>query len=227
MEITITQRKLQGTGASRRLRHGGRVPGILYGAGQEAQAIELDHNELFHKLRQESFHSSILKLIMDGRETHALLRDVQMHPFRLQVLHVDFQRVDLNSKIHMKVPLHFINADICPGVKLSGAIVSHILNEVEVLCLPRDLPEFVEVDLKDVTVGHSVHLSDIKAPPGIEFAALTKGENLAVATAVLPRSARVEDDETSAPVSAADVPAISQKAPAAATAPEAKDSKKK
>ncbi len=226
MEIIITQRQAQGTGASRRLRNGGRVPGILYGAGQEAQAIELDHNELFHKLRQESFHSSILKLVLNGKETHALLRDVQMHPFRAQVLHVDFQRVDLNTKIHMKVPLHFVNADICPGVKLSGAIVSHILNEVEVLCLPRDLPEFVEVDLKDMNVGHSIHLSDIKAPPGIEFAALTKGENLAVAAAVLPRAARVED-ETAVPVSAADVPAANQKAPAAAAAPEAKDNKKK
>ncbi len=226
MEITITQRQAQGTGASRRLRNSGRVPGILYGAGQEAQAIELDHNELYHKLRQESFHSSILRLILDGKETHALLRDVQMHPFRLQVLHVDFQRVDLNSKIHMKVPLHFINADICPGVKLSGAIVSHILNEVDVLCLPRDLPEFVEVDLKDMNVGHSIHLSDIKAPPGIEFAALTKGENLAVAAAVLPRAARVED-ETATPLSAADVPATNQKAPAvAAAAPEAKGGKK-
>jgi len=224
MEIEVTKRTVQGTGASRRLRHSGRVPGILYGAGKDALAIELDHNELFHKLRQESFHASVLNLKLDGEMQPALLRDVQMHPFRAIVLHVDFQRVDVNRKIHMKVPLHFINADISPGVKLSGANISHILNEVEVLCLPADLPEFIEVDLKDLTVGHSLHLSDIKVPAGIEFAAVVKGDNPAVAAAVLPRAAKVEDEEV-APVAVAEVPAANQKAPVAA--PEAgKDSKK-
>ncbi len=225
MEIEVTKRTVQGTGASRRLRHNGRVPGILYGAGKDALAIELDHNELFHKLRQESFHASVLNLKLDGEVLPALLRDVQMHPFRAIVLHVDFQRVDVNRKIHMKVPLHFINADISPGVKLSGANISHILNEVEVLCLPADLPEFIEVDLKDLTVGHSLHLSDITAPAGIEFAAVVKGDNPPVAAAVLPRAARVEDEEVAVPVAAAEVPAANQKAPVAA--PEAsKDSKK-
>ena len=224
MEIEVTKRTVQGTGASRRLRHNGRVPGILYGAGKDALAIELDHNELFHKLRQEAFHASVLTLKLDGEPQPALLRDVQMHPFRAIVLHVDFQRVDSSRKIHMKVPLHFINGDISPGVKLSGANISHILNEVEVLCLPADLPEFIEVDLKDLTVGHSLHLSDIKAPVGIEFAAVVKGDNPAVAAAVLPRAARVEDEEIAAPVAAAEVPAANQKAPVAA--PEAGKDKK-
>ena len=220
MEIEVTQRTVQGTGASRRLRRNGRVPGIIYGAGKDALAIELDHNDIYHKLRQEAFHSSVLTIKLDGQSQPALLRDVQMHPFKPIVLHVDFQRVDASRKIHMKVPLHFINGDICPGVKLSGANISHILNEVEVLCLPGDLPEFIEVDLKDLTVGHSLHLSDIKAPAGLEFASLVKGENPAVAAAVLPRAARAEEEATPA-VAAADVPAANQKAPAAEAGKEA------
>ncbi|MDA8416805.1 MAG: 50S ribosomal protein L25/general stress protein Ctc [Betaproteobacteria bacterium] len=211
MEITITKRTVQGTGASRRLRRSGRVPGILYGAGQDASAIEFDHNELYHKLRQEAFHSSVINLSLDGVGHAAVLRDVQMHPFRQLVLHVDFQRVDLLKKMHTKVPLHYINGDVSPGVKQSGAIVSHILTEIEVLCLPQDLPEFIEVDLHDLTVAHPFHVADLKAPAGVEFAALHKGENPAVVAAVLPRAARAEED--SAPVSVADIPATNQKAP--------------
>ncbi|MBU6467576.1 MAG: 50S ribosomal protein L25/general stress protein Ctc [Betaproteobacteria bacterium] len=213
MEIKVTQRSVQGTGASRRLRRQGRVPGIVYGGGAEALAIELDHNEIYHKLRQESFHSSILTMKMDDKTEQALLRDVQMHPFKPIVLHVDFQRVNANEKIHMKVPLHFVNGDISPAVKLSGAIISHIFNEVEVLCLPQNLPEFIEVDLKELTVGHSLHLADVKAPSGIEFVAVVKGENPAVVSAVLPRAAKADDDNAPV-VSAADVPAANQKAPA-------------
>jgi large subunit ribosomal protein L25 len=220
MDIKATKRSVQGTGASRRLRHQGRVPGILYGGG-EAVALEFDHNDLYHKLRQEAFHSSILNLDLDGKAEKALLRDVQMHPFRQIVLHIDLQRVDVTRKIHMKVPFHFINADVCPGVKLGGAIISHIQNEVEVLCLPGDLPEYIEVDLKDLSVAHPFHLSDIKAPAGIEFAALTKGENPAVVAAVLPRAARAEEEE-SAVVAMADVPAANQKAPVAEPAKDAK-----
>lgn len=211
MEITITKRTLQGTGASRRLRRAGRVPGVVYGAGQEAQAIEFDHNELYHKLRNEAFHSSVIQLNLDGVGQAALLRDVQMHPFRQLVLHVDFQRVDLQKKMHTKVPLHFINGEVSPGVKQSGAIISHILTEIEVLCLPQDLPEFIEVDLLELTVAHPFHVADLKAPAGIEFAALHKGDNPPVVAAVLPRAARAEEDAT--PVSVADVPATNQKAP--------------
>ncbi|NDU90459.1 MAG: 50S ribosomal protein L25/general stress protein Ctc [Ferrovum sp.] len=213
MEITITHRTAQGTGASRRLRRAGRVPGILYGDNQEALVIEFDHNELFHKLRQEAFHSSVISLDLDGKSHPALLRDVQRHPFKALILHVDFQRVDVNRKLHTKVPLHFINGDNSPGVKQSGAIISHILTEIEVLCLPGDLPEYIEVDLHDLTVAHPFHVADLKTPNGIEFAALHKGENPVVVAAVLPRAARAEED-LAPTVSVADVPAISQKAPA-------------
>ena len=224
MEITVTERLLQGTGASRRLRRSGRVPGILYGTNQKPQNIELDHNELFHKLKQEAFHSSILDVKLNGQSQPALLRNVQMHPFRQLVLHIDLQRVDPDQKIHMKVPFHFINADISPAVKQSGAIVTHIFNEIEILCLPKDLPEFVLVDLQHLSLGHSMHLSDITLPEEIAFAALHKNENLAVVTAVLPRAAKA--DEEAVIVSPADIPATNQKAPVAA-APASKEAPKK
>lgn len=195
IELAVTKRDLQGTGASRRLRHAGRVPGILYGGKSAAQAIELDHNEIFHKLRQEAFHASILTLVVDGAPEQALLRDVQMHAWKPIVLHVDFQRVEADQPIHMKVPLHFTNADVAPGVKTSGGNVSHILNEIEVRCLPHLLPEFVEVDLSHLEAGHSIHASDLKLPEGVTFAAARHGENPAIATIVLPRAAKAAATE--------------------------------
>ena len=162
IEIAATKRSAQGTGASRRLRRTSRVPGILYGGANPAQAIELDHNEIFHKLRQEAFHATILNVVVDGTPEQALLRDVQMHAWKPEVLHIDFQRVAADQKIHMKVPLHFINADVAPGVKGSGGNVSHILNEIEVVCLPHLLPEFIVVDLAHLHAGHSIHVSDLK-----------------------------------------------------------------
>ena len=153
IEFNAQKRTLQGTGASRRLRRAGRVPGIVYGGEKPAEAIEFDHNEIFHKLKQESFHASVLTMVIEGDRQNVLLRDVQMHAFKRQVLHLDFQRVDATHKIHTKVPLHFINADIAPGVKLQGGIVSHVLTELEVRCLPGDLPEFIEVDLQEVEQG--------------------------------------------------------------------------
>ena len=203
IEINVTKRDVQGTGASRRLRHAGRVPGVIYGGTTGAQAIELDHNEIFHKLRQEAFHATVLTLVVDGAAEQALLRDVQMHAWKPEVLHVDFQRVLADQKIHMKVPLHFINADIAPGVKTAGGNVSHILNEVEILCLPAALPEFIEVDLAHLQAGHSIHISDLKVAEGIEFAAAHKGGNPAVATIVLPRAAKAAAGEEAAEGAAA------------------------
>jgi len=228
MQISIKaqSRTLQGTGASRRLRRAEKVPGILYGGGQSASPIELDHNELFHKLKLEAFHASILTMEMDGAKQTVLLRDVQMHPFRQLVLHVDFQRVAADQKIHMKVPLHFINADVAPGVKLSHGLVSHVMNEVDVVCLPKDLPEFIEVDLKDLTAGHSIHLSQLSAPAGVEFAAVVRGEDATVVTIVIPRAA-VEEAAAAAAPSAADVPAAKQKEAAPAPAAPAKGKDKK
>lgn len=188
LEFNAQARTLQGTGASRRLRKAGRVPGVVYGGEKAAQAIDIDHNEIWHKLRQEVFHASILTMKIDGASESVLLRDIQMHPFKRQVLHLDFQRVDAKQAIHLKVPLHFINSEIAPGVKLQGGIVSHVITEIEVKCLPGDLPDFIEVDVKDMSAGHSIHLSAINMPKGVE-AVSHKGEDPVVVTIVIPRGA--------------------------------------
>ncbi len=204
-------RKVQGTGASRRLRRAEKVPGIVYGGGKDASVIELDHNDIFHKLRNEAFHASILDMNLDGKIEPVLLRDVQMHAWKQIVLHVDFQRVAADKKIHMKVPLHFVNADVAPGVKLSGGIVSHVVNELDISCLPKDLPEFIEVDLKDLVAGHSLHVSALKMPAGVESVASHRGGDPVVATIIIPRAVAAEETAAAA-VSAADVPAANQKA---------------
>ncbi|HRQ09010.1 MAG TPA: 50S ribosomal protein L25/general stress protein Ctc, partial [Nitrosomonas europaea] len=161
IEISANSRKLHGTGANRRLRSQGRLPGVIYGGNGDAQSIELDHKDLYYKLKMEAFHASILSISIDGKKEQVLLRDVQMHPFKQQVLHIDFQRVRQDQKIHVKVPLHFINADIAPGVKLSGGMISHVATEIEISCLPKDLPEFITVDLSGMTAGSTLHLSDL------------------------------------------------------------------
>ncbi len=210
--IKAETRKVQGTGASRRLRRAEKVPGIVYGGGKDATVIELDHNDIFHKLRNEAFHASILDMDLDGKTEPVLLRDVQMHAWKQIVMHVDFQRVAADRKIHMRVPLHYVNADISPGVKTSGGIVSHPTNEIDISCLPKDLPEFIEVDLKDLAAGQSIHLSDLKFPSGVESVALHRKDNQVVATIVIPRAVAAEEVETPAAVAAADVPAANQKA---------------
>ncbi|MBK7354366.1 MAG: 50S ribosomal protein L25/general stress protein Ctc [Nitrosomonas sp.] len=198
IEIDANNRAMQGKGASRRLRRAGKVPGIVYGGEGQAQSIELDHNNLFHKLKLEAFHASILSLSLDGKKEQVLLRDVQMHPYKLQVLHVDFQRVDQNKKIHMKVPLHFINAEIAPGVKLSGGLISHVLTEVDISCLPKDLPEFITADLSEMTAGSTLHLKDLKLPQGVEIIALSRGDDLPVATLTVKRADEGTEEGSSA-----------------------------
>jgi large subunit ribosomal protein L25 len=201
IEITANTRKLQGTGASRRLRAAGKLPGVIYG-GEEgaAQSIEMDHKDLFYKLKLEAFHASILSINIDGKTEQVLLRDVQMHPFKLQVLHVDFQRINQNQKIHVKVPLHFVNAEIAPGVKLSGGTVSHVLTEIDVSCLPKDLPEFITVDLSEMAAGNTLHLSDLKLPERVEILALLKGDDQAVAALVVQRGGGTGNETESAEV---------------------------
>jgi len=213
IEIAATSRKAQGTGASRRLRKANRVPGIVYG-NSEPVSIDLDHNTLYFALKKEAFHASVLSLDLDGKKEAVLLRDFHMHPFRQQVLHIDFQRVDAKKKIHMKVPLHFINADIAPGVKSSGGIISHVLNELTIACLPAALPTSIEVDLATLALGHSIHVSDVKLPKGVEVAGHHHASD-AVATVQVPRGA-VEAAATEAAEAA---PAA---APAAAAKPAAK-----
>ncbi len=215
IEINARKREAQGTGASRRLRHQGMVPAILYGGDKEPVNLVLDHQALVLNLRNERFHASILTLDLAGSKEQVLLRAVNMHPFKLQVQHVDFQRISKDKKIHMKVPMHFINADKSPGVKEQGGVVSHILNELDIVCFPADLPEFVEVDLSGLAVGNSVHARQLALPKGVELA-LNKNEDPVVATVVVPQL--ITEDETvaaeAAVVSAADVPTTAQAAPA-------------
>jgi large subunit ribosomal protein L25 len=195
IEFTAFPRAGEGRGASRRLRHAGKAPGVVYGADANPMPIELDHNALIHALKAEAFHSSILTMKLDGQAQKVLLRDVQMHPFKAQVLHVDFQRVDENKKIHMKVPLHFVNEAVSPAVKLAGAIVGHIVNELDVSCLPKDLPEFIVVDLSTLETGKSIHVSELTLPQGVT--AITHGKDPVVATAIIPK-AQVEEVEEAA-----------------------------
>ena len=189
MKVVAFERNLQGTGASRRLRNSGKTPGIVYGAAAEPQLIELDHNALWYALKKEAFHSSILDLEVAGKSQRVLLRDVQYHPFRQLVLHVDFQRVDPNKKLHTKVPVHFMNQETNPAVKLGGAIISHVVTEVEIECLPGDLPEFVELDLAKVEAGQSLHAKDITLPKGVSLVAHIESENPVIASAAVPAGA--------------------------------------
>ena len=199
MKVVAFKRELQGSGASRRLRNSGQTPGIIYGGTEAPIAISLDHNALYHALKKEVFHSSILDLEIDGKAQKVLLRDFQMHAFKQLVLHADFQRVDSSKKIHVKVALHFANADVSPAVKLHGATISHVANELDIECLPGDLPEFITVDLSNVDVGHSVHVADLTLPKGVT--AVTHGNNLTIATASVPaghvaaEAAAVEEDK--------------------------------
>jgi large subunit ribosomal protein L25 len=214
IEIKAEPRSVQGTGASRRLRRESKVPGILYGAGKDALNIEVDHKELWFKLKMEAFHASILDLDVGGEKSQVLLRDYQMHPFRALILHVDFQRVDPSRKIHVKVPLHFVNADISPGVKVAGGQVQHVMHELEIACLPKDLPESIEIDLSSLQAGHSLHLSAVKLPAGVE-AIVPKGEDPTVATVVIPKVMTADEEAaelalTTVAPSAADVPTIAQ-----------------
>ncbi|GAB7539265.1 50S ribosomal protein L25/general stress protein Ctc [Burkholderia sp. 22PA0099] len=196
MKVVAFERTLQGTGASRRLRNTGKTTGIVYGGEAAPQMIELDHNALWHALKKETFHASILELEVAGKTESVLLRDVQYHPFRQLVLHVDFQRVDAKKKLHTKVPVHFLNAETSPAVKLSSAVISHVIAELDIECLPSALPEFVEVDLSKLEAGQSIHAKDIALPNGVALVAHLDAENPVVATATIP--AAVVSDEAAA-----------------------------
>jgi large subunit ribosomal protein L25 len=206
IEIKAVKRDVKGTGASRRLRRAGSVPGVVYGAGKDAVNIELNTKELFLQFRHEAFHASILSLNLDGKKEDVLLRDFQMHPVRNSIQHMDFQRVNANEKVHVKIPFHFLHEDTAPGVKVGGGIVAHIMTEAEVSCLPKDLPEFIEVDLAALELGDSVHLSQITLPKGVEFVALSHGNDAAVAAIAKTRGG-VSDDATDGETPAADAPA--------------------
>ena len=196
-EINAQPRTVQGSGASRRLRHANKVPGIIYGGTTAPTMVEMDHNPLIIALRKESFHASVLTLKIGDVVETVLLRDAQMHPYKAQVLHVDSQRVDATHAIHQKVPLHFINGDVAPGVKLSGGIVSPALNELDVSCLPQDLPSFIEVDLKDLKAGQTIHVSQMTLPKGVK--AIVHGDDDPVVVVITVKKAAAEAAEGDAP----------------------------
>jgi large subunit ribosomal protein L25 len=216
MKVVAITRTVEGSGASRRLRHAGKVPGIVYGGKGQATNISMDHNPLFHSLRVEAFHSSILDMDLDGKSERVLLRDVQWHPYKQLVMHIDFQRVAEDQKIQLRVPLHFTNQEISPAVKTSAAIVSHIVNDLEISCLPADLPSFIEVDLSNLEVGKAVHLNDVPLPKGVTVILHGK-DNPVLVTASMPGAVE-EEPAAATPAAAA--------APAAAKKDEKKDDKK-
>lgn len=208
MNFVAYERAKQGTGASRRLRNSGKTPGIVYGGSAEPQLIEVDHNALWHALKKEAFHSSVLDMEVAGTTSKVLLRDVQYHPYKQLVLHIDFQRVDDKTKLHMKVPLHFSNAEESDAVKVDKCMVNPVVNELDVTCMPSDLPEFIAVDLSTLKKGVSLHLKDIKLPKGVS-AVIRGGQN-----------------NNPVLVSVAN-PVVEVEAPAADTAPAAADAKGK
>ena len=183
MKFVAFERSMQGTGASRRLRNSGKTPGIVYGGTGEPKLIELDHNALWHALKKEAFHASILEMELAGQTSKVLLRDYQMHPFKQLVLHIDFQRVEANTMLHMKVPFHFSGEENSPAVKNDKCLINHVINEIEVACLPADLPEFIAVDLSTLEKGKSLHLNDIQLPKGVKAVTHGKANPLLVSVA--------------------------------------------
>jgi len=200
-EITAQTRTVQGSGASRRLRRGNKVPGIVYGGAAAPETIELDHNTLLINLKKEAFHSSVLTLNIDGKKQQVLLRDTQVHAYKPLVLHIDFQRVDAKQELHTKVPLHFVNEDIAPGVKLSGGLVNHVLTELDVSCLPKDLPEFIEVDVSALKVGDNIHVSELKLPKGVKI--VSHGGDDGVVVTIAAKKGGAAADEAAAETPAA------------------------
>jgi large subunit ribosomal protein L25 len=218
-KLTASSRKDEGKGASRRLRHAGMIPAIVYGGEDKPSSIQLEHEKTWVASQHEWFYSSILTLDVDGKPQQVLLRDMQRHPFKQQIMHLDFQRVSANQAIRVNVQLHFVNQDKSPAGKSADVVLTHELNEIEISCLPKDLPEFIEVDLGEMKLGDTVHLSDVKLPKGVELAHKIDDEhNPAVAVA---RHTREESEEAAAPAAeSAEVPAAKQDAEGAEGAAE-------
>ncbi|HYD77266.1 50S ribosomal protein L25/general stress protein Ctc [Ramlibacter sp.] len=216
MKFVAFERAKQGTGASRRLRNTGRTPAIVYGGEGQPQLIELDHNALWHALKKEAFHSTILEMELNGKTSKVLLRDVQMHPFKQLVQHADFQRVDAKTRLHMKVPVHYVKAEESQAVKLEHCVVNTVISELEIACFPGDLPEFIEVDLSGLKKGMSLHLADITLPKGVT--AVTHGKKNPVLVSVVTTVAEEAAPEGEAAAAAA--------APAPEAKPAAKAAKK-
>jgi large subunit ribosomal protein L25 len=224
--IEAESRTVQGTGASRRLRHAGLVPAIVYGGKSEPKMISVNHNELWKNLKHETFYSAIITLNIGGESEQVVLKDLHRHPVREAVLHMDLQRVLADVLLRVRVPLHFKGADVAPGVKTGGGVIEHLLNDVEVECLPANIPEPFEIDVSGLNLNDSIHLSQIKLPEGVELVELKHDNDLAIVALHLPRAA----EEEPAAEAAAEVPATAQKAPdakAGAAAKPAAPAKKK
>ena len=188
-------RTVQGTGASRRLRRSGRVPAILYGGASEPVQLSIDHNEMLRHLEHEAFYSHILSIDVDGKTENAVLKDLQRHPAKAQILHADFMRVVAGQAMRMTVPLHFVGEDTSPGIKNSGGVLDRQRNELEIECLPKNLPEYIEVDVSALDINDSIHLEELTLPEGVESVAKMHGENWTVAAVHVPRVAVEESDE--------------------------------
>ena len=219
MKFVAFERAKQGTGASRRLRNTGKTPGIVYGGEGQPQLVELDHNALWHALKKEAFHATILDMELAGKESKVLLRDVQMHPYKPMVQHIDFQRVDAKTKLHMKVPFHFVKAEESQAIKFEACVANHVMSEIDISCLPADLPEFISVDLSGLKKGMSLHLNDIQLPKGVT--AVTRGKPNPVLVSVVV-TAGEEVAEPGAEAAAGAAPAADAKAAPAAKGGDAK-----
>lgn len=216
MKIVANTRKTQGSGASRRLRRADKLPGILYGGSEQPTLIALEHNPIFFALKKEKFHASILTMELDGKDELCVLRDFQLHPYKPQVLHIDFQRVNPNEPVVMSIPLHFYGQENSPAVKIDKALINRVLSAIEVSCLPKDLPEFVDVDLSGLTAHDTLRVLDIKLPEGVK-AVVRANSNPPVVTVVTD----LDDDEDTAAAdttAAAAAPAAGAAAPAAGAA---------
>lgn len=195
-EVLAEVRNLPGSSNSKKLRRNGKVPGVVYGAGKDVLNIQLEHNSIMLALDVESFHSSILSLEIEGKKEKVLLRDFQVHPYKQKITHIDFQRVDEKKKLHTKVPLHYIGEEDSPAVKLNGGLMSHVMTEVELTCLPKDLPGFIEVDLSTLDIGNSIHVREIKLPKGVDLV-LHGQDDPVIATAVKPKVVDIVEEEVS------------------------------
>lgn len=226
-EVEATLRNDIGKGASRRLRREEKVPGVIYGGGKETVTLSFEHNKLSKALANEAFYSHILTLKTDAESERVILKDVQRHPFKPRILHIDFQRVRSDEKLHMHVPLHFLNGEQAPGVKDAGGQASHIMSDVEVSCFPDDLPEYIEVDLSSMQLNDLLQLSDLKLPKGVELVDLIQGNNRPVVSIHMPRIEEEPVVEPTEAPTASEVPATAQKAPEAAEAPPGKEKETK
>ncbi len=209
-EIEAVVRHDMGKGASRRLRREEKVPGVVYGGGKDAISVTFEHKKIAKSLEQEAFYSHILTLKTNGEAERVILKDVQRHPYKPRILHLDLQRVRADEKLHMHVPLHFIGAEKAPGVKDAGGVISHIMSDVEVSCLPDNLPEYIEVDVSEMQLNQLLHLSDLKLPQGVELVDLAHGNDKAVVSIHIPRAEVVEEIPTEAPSISPEVPTIEQ-----------------